>query len=76
MQTQTQPTDAEIRKELLQRVDVIKVKITRAGAIHVITWAPRGDGGPSRWWQYMGERSEFSTAERQAQTTCYTPAAA
>ena len=64
MKTDTmQHTDAEIRKELLARVDVIKVKITRAGAIHVLTWAPRGDGGPSPWWQYMGETSEFTLPE-------------
>jgi hypothetical protein len=61
MQTQTQLTDAEIRKELLARIDIIKVRITQSGEIHVLTWAPRGDGGPSRWWQYLGETSEFSS---------------
>jgi hypothetical protein len=61
MQTQTQPTDAEIRKELLARIDIIKVRITQSGEIHVLTWAPRGDGGPSLWWKYFGETSEFST---------------
>ena len=60
MQTQTQPTDAEIRKELLQQVDVIKVRITQDGSIHALTWAPRGDGGQSPWWQYLGDRSEFT----------------
>jgi hypothetical protein len=60
MQTQTQPTDAEIRKELLARVDVIRVKITQEGSIHVLTWAHRGDGGQSPWWQYLGDRSEFT----------------
>jgi hypothetical protein len=58
---QTQPNDSEIRKELLKRVDIIKVRITQDGSIHVLTWAHRGDGGQSPWWQYMGERSEFST---------------
>jgi len=52
-------TDREIR-QYVTTADTIRVRIARDGSVHRYTNQPRGDGGQTPWWQYVGERDELA----------------
>jgi len=56
-------TKSQIRAMLMDRDDVLAVRITRDGEIHIKTDRERGDGGPTPWWMFAGRitDAEYTT---------------
>ena len=52
-------SNSKIRAGLLSEDHVLRVRITRKGDIHIYTTTPRGDGGESPWWMYLGCVQDF-----------------
>lgn len=47
-------TNKQIREQLLDNDDVLRVRISHNGDVAVYTNAERGDGGATPWWQHRG----------------------
>ena len=53
-------TNAELRARLMDEDEnIIRVKITRSGETHALTYQPRGDGGRMPWWKLVRYTEEI-----------------
>jgi len=57
-------TNNTIRQYLTSKDDIIKCRISRTGAVHVLTTKQRGDGGRNPWWMLYS--TDVDAVEREA----------